>query len=74
MWASTSLASATTLLQRAASPMTTGVALLTDAGAQRIKFCYEPDNPAARGLYLSVGFEPVRQTVVYSRRPSTGSG
>ena len=54
--------------------MTTGVALLTDAGAQRIKFCYEPDNPAARGLYLSVGFEPVRQTVVYSRRPSTGSG
>jgi hypothetical protein len=25
------------------------------------------------GLYLSVGFEPDRQTIVYSRRPSGGT-
>jgi RimJ/RimL family protein N-acetyltransferase len=48
--------------------LTTGTDLLADAGAERIKICYEPDNAAAKGLYLSVGFEPDRQTVVYSRR------
>lgn len=50
--------------------LTAGIDLLAEAGAERIKICYEPDNPAARGLYLSVGFEPVRQTVVFSRRTS----
>jgi RimJ/RimL family protein N-acetyltransferase len=53
--------------------LTTGLDLLADAGAQRIKICYEPDNPASSGLYLSVGFEPLRQTVVFSRRAS-GAG
>jgi GNAT superfamily N-acetyltransferase len=48
--------------------LTAGIDLLAEAGAARIKICYEPDNPAATGLYLSVGFEPVRQTVVFSRR------
>ena len=47
--------------------LTTGIHLLADAGAERIKICFEPNNAAARGLYLGVGFEPVRQTVVYSR-------
>ncbi len=47
--------------------LTTGIGLLADAGAERIKICFEPDNPAARALYLSVGFEPFRQTVVFSR-------
>jgi len=50
--------------------LTTGINLLVDAGAERIKICFEPDNPAARGLYLSVGFEPVKQTDVLSRRTS----
>jgi GNAT superfamily N-acetyltransferase len=48
--------------------LTTGIDLLADAGAVRIKICFEPDNPASRGLYLSVGFEPVKQTDVLSRR------
>jgi ribosomal protein S18 acetylase RimI-like enzyme len=47
--------------------LTAGIGLLAEAGAERIKICFEPDNPAARGLYLSVGFEPERQTVVLSR-------
>jgi GNAT superfamily N-acetyltransferase len=53
--------------------LTTGIDLLAEAGAERIKICYEPDNPAARDLYLSVGFEPHRQTLVYSRRASGGT-
>ncbi|MDQ1477760.1 MAG: hypothetical protein QOE62_2989, partial [Actinomycetota bacterium] len=48
--------------------LTTGIDLLCDAGAVRIKICFEPDNPASRGLYLSVGFEPVKETDVFSRR------
>ena len=52
--------------------LTTGINLLAEAGATRIKICFEPDNAAARGLYLSVGFEPVKETVVYSR-PARGS-
>ena len=47
--------------------LTAGIDLLTDAGAERIKICFEPDNPAAKGLYLSVGFEPVKQCATVSR-------
>jgi GNAT superfamily N-acetyltransferase len=50
--------------------LTAGIDLLAEAGAVRIKLCFRPDNPAARGLYLSVGFEPDKQTVVLSRRAS----
>ena len=50
--------------------LTSGIDLLAEAGAVRIKICFEPDNPAARGLYLSVGFEPVKQTDVLSRQAS----
>jgi GNAT superfamily N-acetyltransferase len=53
--------------------LTTGVGLLAEAGAARIKICYEPDNAASSGLYLSAGFEPDRQTVVFSRRASGGA-
>jgi RimJ/RimL family protein N-acetyltransferase len=53
--------------------LTAGIDLLAAAGAERIKICYEPDNPASRRLYLSVGFEPDRHTVVYARRGSGGS-
>jgi RimJ/RimL family protein N-acetyltransferase len=42
--------------------LTAGVALLADAGAQRIKIVYDPDNPASGHLYRSVGFEPHRHT------------
>ena len=48
--------------------LTTGVDLLADAGAVRIKICFRPGNPASRGLYLSVGFEPVKQTDILSGR------
>jgi len=48
--------------------LATGIGLLAEAGAERIKICYEPDNPASRNLYLSVGFEPIKQTAVLSRR------
>jgi predicted N-acetyltransferase YhbS len=50
--------------------LTTGIDLLAEAGAQRIKICFEPDNPASSHLYLSVGFEPIRQTDLYSRKKS----
>jgi GNAT superfamily N-acetyltransferase len=50
--------------------LTTGVALLVEAGAVRIKICFEPDNPASGHLYRSVGFEPVKQTDVFARRAS----
>ena len=46
--------------------LTTGLELLANAGAVRIKICYEPDNPPARDLYLSVGFQPDRHTVIFS--------
>ena len=48
--------------------LTSGVDRLADAGAERIKICYEPGNPASSHLYLSVGFEPVKQTEVFSGR------
>jgi ribosomal protein S18 acetylase RimI-like enzyme len=53
--------------------LTAGIDLLAEAGAEHIKICFEPDNPASRGLYLSIGFEPVRQTVVFSRRAGAGA-
>jgi RimJ/RimL family protein N-acetyltransferase len=53
--------------------LTTGLDLLAEAGAQRIKICYEPNNPASGSLYLSVGFEPHRQTAVFSRRKGRGT-
>jgi GNAT superfamily N-acetyltransferase len=48
--------------------LTTGIDLLAEAGAVRIKLCFRPYDPAARGLYLSVGFEPNKHTAVLSRR------
>lgn len=46
--------------------LTTGVDLLAEAGAQRTSIDFEPDNPASGPLYRSVGFEPYRQTDVWS--------
>jgi GNAT superfamily N-acetyltransferase len=50
--------------------LTAGIDLLAEAGAVRIKICFEPGNPASRGLYLSVGFEPDKQTDVLARQAS----
>lgn len=50
--------------------LTTGIHLLAEAGAERIKICFEPDNPGACSLYLSVGFKPVKQTDVFAGRTS----
>ena len=48
--------------------LTAGIDLLARAGAERIKICYQPGNPAATELYRSVGFEPEKQTDLFSRR------
>lgn len=53
--------------------LTVGLDLLAEAGAERIKICYEPDNPASKHLYLSVGFEPDRQTQVFQGRTRRGA-
>jgi predicted N-acetyltransferase YhbS len=49
--------------------LTSGVDRLAKAGAERIKIVFDPENPASSSLYLDVGFQPVRQTIVL-----TGSG
>ncbi len=46
--------------------LTTGVDRMFQAGATRIKICFEPDNPASSHLYLSTGFQPDRQTVRFT--------
>lgn len=48
--------------------LTAGIDRLAAAGAERIKICYEPGNPASEHLYLDVGFVPDRQTEVYAGR------
>ena len=52
--------------------LTVGTDRLAEAGAVRIKICFEPDNPSAKHLYLSVGFEPAEQTDVFAR-PGTSA-
>lgn len=51
--------------------LTTGIDRLARAGARRVKVCFEPDNRAARGLYLGVGFEPDRENDVFRGPTST---
>jgi GNAT superfamily N-acetyltransferase len=41
--------------------LTCGVDRLAQAGATRIKIGFQPDNAAAKHLYLSAGFEPHRE-------------
>jgi RimJ/RimL family protein N-acetyltransferase len=50
--------------------LTSGIHRLAEAGAERIKICFEPGNEASSALYLSVGFEPVKQTEVLAGRAS----
>lgn len=42
--------------------LTTGVNLLADAGAERIKIVFELSNPGASTLYPDVGFVPAKHT------------
>ena len=51
--------------------LTTGINLLFDAGADRIKIAWKQDNPAAHTLYTSVGFTSMRKCAVVSRPQST---
>ena len=48
--------------------LTAGIDRLADAGAKRIRICFEPGNDAAKHLYLSVGFEPIRDNDVLAGR------
>jgi GNAT superfamily N-acetyltransferase len=48
--------------------LTAGLDRLAGAGAERVKICFRPDNPASGHLYLDVGFAPVRSTVVLTGR------
>jgi RimJ/RimL family protein N-acetyltransferase len=48
--------------------LTAGLDRLATAGAERIKICFEPDNPASSHLYVDVGFVPHRQTISYAGR------
>ena len=45
--------------------LTAGIELLSAAGAERIKICFELSNPASSRLYPSLGFKPVKQTDVF---------
>lgn len=46
--------------------LTAGIARLAEAGARRVKICWEPDHPASGPLYTSVGFRPHRRTRTYA--------
>lgn len=46
--------------------LTCGIDRLARVGATRIKICFEPDNAAARHLYLSAGFEPDRENDIFA--------
>ena len=46
--------------------LTTGIDLLARSGAQRVKVCFEPDNPASGHLYQSAGFEPDRANDLFT--------
>lgn len=53
--------------------LTAGVNLLAAAGAERIKLCFHPSNEAARKLYVSVGFEPYKQSAILTRTSLVGA-
>jgi len=52
--------------------LTSGIELLVQAGAERIKICFEPDNPASSHLYPSVGFVPGRRNDMCSGPTGVG--
>ena len=46
--------------------LTTGLNRLVAAGSDRVKISYDPDNPPAATLYLSVGFVPTTTSSLWS--------
>ena len=48
--------------------LTSGVGLLVNAGATRVKVNYEANNPASKMLYLSTGFQAVMATAMLTRQ------
>ena len=50
----------------ARSIITSGLDRLATLGATRLKVAFEPDNPAARTLYLGCGFQPERENDLYA--------
>ncbi len=48
--------------------LTTGIDLLAEAGAERIKICFEPDNPASSRPLPQRRLRTGRQTDLYSRK------
>ena len=53
--------------------LTSGIDRLSQAGAERIKIIFDPNNAAASALYLDVGFEPVKKTVVFGGPTSSNN-
>lgn len=51
--------------------LTSGIERLVAAGADRIKICFEPGNPASSHLYLDVGFVPHRTNLFCTGPTST---
>lgn len=47
--------------------LTMGINLLFDAGVERVKIAWDPDNTPADRLYTGVGFGPARECAVVSR-------
>ncbi len=54
--------------------LTCGIERLADAGAKRIKVCFDPNNAAAKHLYLSTGFEPDRENDIFAGPTSVDPG
>lgn len=54
--------------------LTSGIDRLVAAGAERIKICFEPDNPVSTHLYLSTGFVPARRNDLASGPTGAGLG
>ncbi len=46
--------------------LTAGIEQSSEAGAERIKICFELSNPASIRLYPGVGFKRVKQTDVFA--------
>lgn len=48
--------------------LTAGIERLSHAGAERIKIVVEASNEAAKDLYLDVGFQPAKETIILTQK------
>ena len=51
--------------------LTAGIEKLASAGADRVKICFELNNPASSQLYPKIGFWPVKRTDVFTGPTNT---